>query len=434
MMSSYSVYRFSAAATAAIASCAVGWLALDAGASIPFVAVGIVAAIAPLGFLAFASRGTGSVDGAISSALGVCRQIQAGNFEARIINIRATGELGELLWAINDVIDRSDAFLRESAAAMDHVARNLYYRRITEASMVGGFLASSQRINAAADSMARKVFETQRLAGRIKDVVGTVSSSATQLEVTARSMQSAAGSTSTQADQAAAGAERAGSSVGAVAAAAEELSSSIHEIGQQVARSNSITQTAVKQTELTSKRVEGLSQVADRIGHVIDLIASIAKQTNLLALNATIEAARAGDAGQGFAVVAQEVKTLANQTARATQEITSQVIAIRNATAQAVSDVEDIRAIVREVNEIAGTVAAAVEEQGAATQEIASSIARVSASTGDVIRNITEVTTVACESGSGANQVLSAATDLSMQAESLNREMVDLVSLMNRAA
>jgi len=375
-----------------------------------------------------------SLADSISSALGVCRQIQAGNFEARIINIRATGELGELLWAINDVIDRSDAFLRESAAAMDHVARNLYYRRITETSMVGGFLASSQRINAAADSMARKVFETQRLAGRIKDVVGTVSSSATQLEVTARSMQSAAGSTSTRADQAAAGAERAGSSVGAVAAAAEELSSSIHEIGQQVARSNSITQTAVKQTELTSKRVEGLSQVADRIGHVIDLIASIAKQTNLLALNATIEAARAGDAGQGFAVVAQEVKTLANQTARATQEITSEVIAIRNATAQAVSDVEDIRAIVREVNEIAGTIAAAVEEQGAATQEIASSIARVSASTGDVTRNITEVTTVACESGSGANQVLAAATDLSMQAESLNREMVDLVSLMNRAA
>lgn len=434
MTNSSSVSRLIAAGVAALASGGVGAVAIATGASALVVTAGVSVAIAAVGWLAIGCRGGAGANGAISRALVACRQVQAGNFEARITDIQETGELGELLWAINDVIDRSDAFLRESAAAMDHVARNLFYRRITETGMVGAFLASSKRINTAADSMEQKVSESCKIADRIKNVVGAVSSAATELESTARSMEGAAASTSKRAQEAANGAEQAEASVGTVAAAAEELSGSIQEIGQQVTRSSNITRSAVQQTEETNKRVESLSQAAERIGHVVELITTIAGQTNLLALNATIEAARAGEAGKGFAVVAQEVKSLANQTARATREITDQVNAIRGAIVEAVTGVEEIGKTVHAVNEIAAAIAAAIEEQSAATKEIAVSVTKASMGTTDVTRNLTEVSTVAGETGSGAAQVLGAATELAKESESLNIEMQNLVELMNRAA
>ncbi|MDO8838572.1 MAG: methyl-accepting chemotaxis protein [Parvibaculum sp.] len=434
MTNSSSVFRVIAAGVAAIACGGVSAMGIAAGASPVFVGLGILPAFGAIGLLGFATGAKGSDSGAITRALDVCKQIQSGNFEARITDISETGEMGELLWAINDVIDRSDAFLRESAAAMDHVARNLFYRRIVETSMVGSFLVSSKRINAAADSMTAKVTESRKIADKIKNVIGSVSSAATELESTARSMQGAAESTNKRAEEVSAGAELASTSVGTVASAAEELSSSIREIGQQVARSNDITQAAVRETEETNRRVESLSLAAEKIGYVVDLITTIAGQTNLLALNATIEAARAGEAGKGFAVVAQEVKSLANQTAQATQDITEQVDAIRGATADAVAGVEGIGRTVHEVSEIATAIAAAIEEQSAATQEIASSVTQASSGTTDVSRSVQEVTMVAGETGAAATQVLGAATELSKEAENLNVEMQHFVEVMNKVA
>jgi methyl-accepting chemotaxis protein len=379
----------------------------------------LVAALAGTFSLAFLCLGTKldpDAGMAISGALEVCKQIQSGHFEARIVGIREQGPLGELLWAINDIIDRSDAFLRESAAAMDHAARNLFYRRIAETGMVGSFLVSSKRINAALESMAAKVSESRRVAGQIENVVGTVSSAATELESTARSMEGTAAATAVQTQAVAAGADQAVASTNTVAAATEELSSAIKEIGQQVGRLNEITQTAVQEIENTNKRVESLADVAEKIGHVVDLITTIAAQTNLLALNATIEAARAGEAGKGFAVVAQEVKSLAGQTARATEDITNEVSAIRNATAQTVAGVGEIGRRVRDVSEVTSAIATAIEQQSAATQEIASSVLQVSSGTAEVTRNFLLVTELAGLAGTAAGLVLSAAIELSKQA------------------
>jgi methyl-accepting chemotaxis protein len=434
MTNSSSVSRIIAAALAATASLGVGVMGYQSGAPAIIVGTGLLFALAGIGYLGVAGPRSARSGGAVSRALLVCKEVSGGNFEARITEIREAGETGELLWAINDVIDRADAYLRESAATMDHVARNVYYRRIAETGMVGSFLASAKRINLATNAMATKVAESRKVADKIKDVVGTVSAAATELESTARSMQGAADGTCKRAEAVAAGAERAAASVSTVASAAEELTSAIHEIGQQVTRSNEITQAAVRETEQTNQRVEGLAKAAEKIGAVVDLITEIASQTNLLALNATIEAARAGDAGKGFAVVAQEVKQLASQTASATEDITSQVAAIRSATGEAVAGVNGIGKTVREVSEIASAIAASIEEQSAATKEIASSVMQASSGTTDVTRNVQEVTTVAGETGSSATQVLGAASELSKQAESLNTEMQSFLEAMNKVA
>jgi methyl-accepting chemotaxis protein len=208
-----------------------------------------------------------------------------------------------------------------------------------------------------------------------------------------------------------------------VAAAAEELSASIGEISRQVHQSSKITGQAVTETQRTDTIVRALAEGADKIGKVMELIADIAGQTNLLALNATIEAARAGDAGKGFAVVASEVKSLATQTARATEEIGVQVSQIQAATKEAVGAIEGISTTIQEVSKIAASIAAAVEEQGAATAEIARNVQQTAQAAQDVTVNISGVSRASSETGAAAGQVLSAAGDLSNQAENLTAEV-----------
>ena len=203
-------------------------------------------------------------------------------------------------------------------------------------------------------------------------VVETVSAAADEMQTTAQSVSSTAEQTSRQATAVAAAAEQASANVQTVASAAEELSSSISEISRQVSQSTRIAGEAVAEVRGANEKVQGLATAAQKIGEVVALITDIADQTNLLALNATIEAARAGDAGKGFAVVASEVKNLANQTARATEEISAQIGGIQGATEDAVSAIGSIGGIINQINEITSTIAAAVEEQGAATQEKAS--------------------------------------------------------------
>jgi methyl-accepting chemotaxis protein len=229
----------------------------------------------------------------------------------------------------------------------------------------------------------------------IKSVVQSVAAAATEMQSTAGSLSSTASDASSKAST--------------VSAAAEELSASIGEISSQVARSSTIAQNAVTEAERSNQMVQGLANSADKIGEVVKLITDIASQTNLLALNATIEAARAGEAGKGFAVVASEVKALANQTARATEEIASQIGEIQGATNTAVTAIGAISDTINEISSITSGIAAAVEEQGAATQ--------------DVTANIMGVTDSSAETGEGANQVLQAASELSQQAEMLGAQV-----------
>jgi methyl-accepting chemotaxis protein len=257
----------------------------------------------------------------------------------------------------------------------------------------------------------------------VKGVVQIVSSASTELQSTAQSMSATAEETQRQSTAVAAASEQASTNVQTVASAAEELSSSITEISRQVTESTRISGQAVADAERTNVEIQGLSEAAQKIGDVVKLINDIAGQTNLLALNATIEAARAGEAGRGFAVVASEVKNLAGQTAKATEEISSKIAEIQAATGRSVTAVQGIGQTIGRINEIATTIASAVEEQGAATQEIARNVQQASAGTAEVSSNIVGVTKAANDTGAASTQVLGASGELSKQSETLRGEV-----------
>jgi methyl-accepting chemotaxis protein len=262
-----------------------------------------------------------------------------------------------------------------------------------------------------------------RFDASVGQLVGLMASGAGELEATAKSMTGTAESTNNRATAVSTAATQASSRVQTVATAAEELSSSITEISRQVAQSAEVTGRAVESARRTDTIVRALADGAQQIEHVAELISSIAGQTNLLALNATIEAARAGDAGRGFAVVAAEVKTLASQTAQATQEIGDRIAQIQNATKEAVGAIAGITTTIEEVGAIAATIGSAIEEQGAATAEIARNVTQTAEATRDVTTNIGGVSTAANETGSAASHVLTAASNLSKQAEQLSSEV-----------
>jgi methyl-accepting chemotaxis protein len=270
---------------------------------------------------------------------------------------------------------------------------------------------------------ARLAELVQDFEGRIGQRVAHVSSSATQLEATAHTMTATASQTNAQATNVATAAGQASVNVQTVATAAEELSASISEITNQVAQSSRIAESAVQNARHTDVVVRALAESARKIGDVVGLISTIAGQTNLLALNATIEAARAGDAGKGFAVVASEVKSLASQTASATQEIDSQIQQIQTATNAAVTAIQGIVGVIEEVSAITAAIAAAVEEQGAATNEITRNVQQAAVGTQEVTSNIAGVSQAATETGSAASQVLSASGILSKEAEALSADV-----------
>jgi methyl-accepting chemotaxis protein len=256
---------------------------------------------------------------------------------------------------------------------------------------------------------------------------------ASDMQTTSKSMSATAGEASHQATSVASVAEQASANVQTVAAATEELSSSVLEIARQVTQSTEIAGQAVAEANRTNVTVQGLSDAAQKIGDVVKLISDIASQTNLLALNATIEAARAGEAGRGFAVVANEVKSLASQTAKATDEISSQVGAMQNATAEAVQAIESIGRTIGAINEIASAISIAVEQQGSATTEIARNVQQAAQGTNQVSSNIAAVNRETGKTGSAAGQVLSSAEQLSSQAATL-RSDVDRFLASIRAA
>jgi methyl-accepting chemotaxis protein len=264
---------------------------------------------------------------------------------------------------------------------------------------------------------------TKSFDAKVRELVGALSSSATEMEATARSMTATAEETNQQSITVASATEQASTNVNTVASASEELSSSIQEISRQVARSAKIAGQAVDAAKQTDTTVQELAGEAQKIGEVVTLIQSIASQTNLLALNATIEAARAGEAGKGFAVVASEVKALANQTAKATDDIAGQVGQIQQSTKQAVEAIRGIAQTIDEINQIANAIASAVEQQGSATKEIARNVQEAAHGTQEVAGSIGRVKDASAATGAAASQVLGAAGDLSQQAQSLTREV-----------
>jgi methyl-accepting chemotaxis protein len=285
--------------------------------------------------------------------------------------------------------------------------------------------ASDQR-----DAMSRMANEFE---ASVRNVVESVSTASNELQHSAQAMTTTAEQTNLQSNTVAEASDRATSNVQTVAAAAEELSASIAEIGRQVAQANSIAGKAVAEAAQTNQSVQGLSSAAQAIGDVVKLISDIAGQTNLLALNATIEAARAGEAGRGFAVVASEVKNLASQTSRATEEIASKIGEIQSATGQSVSAIQGIGSIIDEISHISSTIATAIEQQTSATQEIARNVQEASQGTTEVSANIAGVSQAAGETGRAAEQVLVAASGLGKQSEILREQVNRFISLIRAA-
>ncbi|WP_211112600.1 cache domain-containing protein [Azospirillum sp. SYSU D00513] len=283
---------------------------------------------------------------------------------------------------------------------------------------------------------ARKA-EMARLADQfeasVKELSETLASAATEMQASASSMSAIATQTSHQAGAVTAASEQASANVGTVASATEEMSASIAEIGRQVSSSAEISATAVREATRTADIITGLVEASREIGDVVRLINDIATQTNLLALNATIEAARAGEAGKGFAVVASEVKALANQTARATEEIQAKVMEIQGATGGAQDAIVNIGRTIERLHGIASAIAAAVEQQEGATRDIAGSIQQAALGTREVLGSIGGVSHAATETGVAASQVLGAASSLSRDAERLKGEVETFVATVRAA-
>jgi methyl-accepting chemotaxis protein len=363
-----------------------------------FYSVCVVAAVSIVVTLSVSLFFARLISSSVKSVTGIMQRLAAGDLGVDLPDTDRRDEIGTMIDAVR--VFRNNAVERARLEALQTDERKAKERRAVEV-----------------DRLIRTLDQG------VSGILRAVGSAAAGLTATARGMTDTTAHVQRQMDATVAAATQASTNVQTVASATEELSSSISEIGGQVTQSTAIADQAVREANQTNEQVQGLVEAARRIGDIVKLITGIAAQTNLLALNATIEAARAGQAGKGFAVVASEVKNLANQTARATDEISDQIAAMQAATGSAANAIVEIGSTIGSVNAIATAIASAIEQQRAATAEIARNIQQTASRTEAVSTNICAVNEAVTQTGTAAELVLGAAGDLSKQAEALRAEV-----------
>ncbi|WP_025896974.1 CHASE3 domain-containing protein [Sneathiella glossodoripedis] len=351
-------------------------------------------------------------------------ELANGKLDADVPSADTKDEIGEMAKAMRVFKENATEAerLREEAAKAEAEQQKRAAERAEE---------ESRREAQAAEERKRQEEENRANLMRLADefektvgsIAGAVDTAARDMHSSSEQMLKVVEETNSQTSSALGSAEQASENVRAVAAAADEMSSSIREISSQVSHSTRVAGDAVRQAEDTHQQIKFLVDSAQKIGEVVELITDIAEQTNLLALNATIEAARAGDAGKGFAVVAAEVKNLANQTAKATDEISSQISGIQGATQQSVDAIQGISSTISQMDEISAAIAAAIEEQSASTEEISRGAGDASTGTSEVTANISNVTRSAEETGAAAGQILEQSSNLAQRSAELSEEV-----------
>ncbi len=361
-------------------------------------------AIGGIGVFVIRSRIVGPIGGIVAAMLRVAR----GDVSATIPFRDRRDEIGELAGALTIFKHNTTEKERLSQAQQrDQTDRERRQKTVEEA--IAEF-----------DGSARRVLEA-------------FSNAASRMNTTSSGMSVTAEETSRQATAVLASSQQMSTNVETVAVSTEELSNSINEIGRHVAQSTTVASKAVHEAQRTDATMRGLVDAAHRIGEIVKMIQDIASQTNLLALNATIEAARAGEAGKGFAVVASEVKSLANQTAKATEDIAAQVSSIQDVTGDAVEAIRNVGGTIGEINRIAMIIASAIEEQGTATQEIARNVQEAARGVQDVAANIAGVNRAAEDTGGAAAQVTDATAELGRHADALRAQVATFLGKIRSA-
>ena len=374
---------------------------------------GFMIVIAALGFLILIGAGAAflivrDIASGIASVVKPMEMLAQGDLSPEIPHQGEKNEIGKIASTLQVF---KDALIAKKAA--DLAAADEATAKMKRAEMIGTI--------------------THRFETMVGELVASLAAASTEMESSAGTLTEAATTTARLSTSAAAGSRNISDSIESTAAATEEITASVSEIGRQVQESSRVARRAVEQAEKTNSSISDLSNAAARIGDVIKLITAVAEQTNLLALNATIEAARAGEAGRGFAVVASEVKALASQTAKATDEISAQIAGMQAATDGSVATIKEISATIDQMSEISSAIAAAVEQQGTATEEIARNVRQAAELCAQVALNIDDVNRGNAETGTASSQVFSAAQSLAQESTRLESEVQNFLNEIRAA-